>query len=283
MAALAPLGTPNAQLAIALKQLSAAKFGTPRAKVDADIIERLKRPEPAKPAFGAGGAAGFGAASPFGPPAGAGGPPVPKAPPKPASFLDDWLAKRQGGAPGSAPGIAPGGTPAPSAPTFGQQPTQSPFGQQPAAAPYNPESGPASPEFRSGGPSAPASPFAGPPSIQASQSSLEAPMLDSAVPEAPAMPTGPSMPQLSDMQAHAAPMAQHKNISSNELEEQEAGKIAAQLKQELSIGQSSNPGMPISPAAEPPVTVTPPDEDTIFIDREGNMTFKQDATPPPTA
>lgn len=86
MATLPPLGKPNPQLAIAIKQLSAAKFGRPRAQVEAEIFERLKSEEPPKPAFGA---------QPFGaqPQAGRapGGPQ--KAPG--GSFLDDWMAKRQ--------------------------------------------------------------------------------------------------------------------------------------------------------------------------------------------
>jgi hypothetical protein len=86
MATLPPLGRPNLQLAIALKQLSAAKFGTPRAKVESDIFGRLRSPDVPKPAFGA-GAPQSSAQAPFGPP----GPPKPSS----SSFLDDWLAKRQ--------------------------------------------------------------------------------------------------------------------------------------------------------------------------------------------
>lgn len=53
MAGLPPLGNPNAQLANALKQLSAAKFGRPRNSVEAEIFERLKT-TPKPPAnFGA--------------------------------------------------------------------------------------------------------------------------------------------------------------------------------------------------------------------------------------
>ncbi len=82
MATLPPLGTPNLQLANALKQLSAAKFGKPRAKVEAEIFERLKTIEPTKPALGN---------DPFKRPG-----PDQISPTKPAggSFLDDWLSKR---------------------------------------------------------------------------------------------------------------------------------------------------------------------------------------------
>lgn len=85
MATLPPLGKPNPQLALAIKQLSAAKFGRPRAQVEAEIFDRLRTEEPPKPAFGAGqfGArpqAGMGAAGPQKAPGG--------------SFLDEWMAKR---------------------------------------------------------------------------------------------------------------------------------------------------------------------------------------------
>ncbi len=86
MATLPPLGKPNPQLAIAIKQLSAAKFGRPRAQVEADIFARLKTEEPPKPGLGA--QPGFGQAQagrgPAGPQKGSGG-----------SFLDEWMAKRQ--------------------------------------------------------------------------------------------------------------------------------------------------------------------------------------------
>ncbi len=123
MATLPPLGDPNKQLAEALKQLSYAKYGRPRAEVEAEIIERLKtEPRPAfssmPPKAGLPGGAGpspwdrFGA----GPPAGQAGMPPPAGQPsgtieRPSSsaipsavsqsgasggsFLDEWLAKRK--------------------------------------------------------------------------------------------------------------------------------------------------------------------------------------------
>jgi hypothetical protein len=117
MATLPPLGSANPKLSDALKQLSAAKYGKPKAKVEEEIFARLKTQAPPAPTFGqAQGRTQFGAgpsASPFGPTAGAGGgfgarpaspfgnPPQAAAPaPKPAgapggSFLDDWMSKRQ--------------------------------------------------------------------------------------------------------------------------------------------------------------------------------------------
>ncbi|HEX8183084.1 MAG TPA: ATP-binding protein [Candidatus Saccharimonadales bacterium] len=56
MSTLPPLGNPNPKLAEALKQLSAAKYGRPRAEVEKDIFGRMASPvDPGKPAgFGAG-------------------------------------------------------------------------------------------------------------------------------------------------------------------------------------------------------------------------------------
>jgi hypothetical protein len=112
MAILPPLGSPNPQLADALKQLSAAKYGRPKAEVEAEIFKRLETkalPRPANPydSLGA-GRPGYSSSLPpaaggFGQPRGGFGstsslPPSP-AQPKPAgsgsSFLDDWLAKRK--------------------------------------------------------------------------------------------------------------------------------------------------------------------------------------------
>lgn len=88
------LGTPNPQLAQALKQLSFAKFGRPKANVEKEIFARLSTKEPAKPAFSAQ------------PPARPGAPRRPVAPGATtgSSFLDDWLSKRQTGVSGPQAG-----------------------------------------------------------------------------------------------------------------------------------------------------------------------------------
>jgi hypothetical protein len=104
MATLPPLGSANPKLADALKQLSAAKYGQPRAKIEKDIFERLKTQAPPAPSFssstarpsfgGAGGNSAFGA----NPKTGAAAPAQPAPAPKPAgtgSFLDEWMSKRQ--------------------------------------------------------------------------------------------------------------------------------------------------------------------------------------------
>lgn len=93
MAGLAPIGTPNEKLGQALKQLSSAKYGRPKAEVDQEITERLRVAE--KPAQRP--ASPFGATAPGAQgqmPAG-----YPQRQPGPArqgsgSFLDNWMAKR---------------------------------------------------------------------------------------------------------------------------------------------------------------------------------------------
>lgn len=92
MATLPPLGSPNEDLSKALKQLSAAKYGRPKAIVEKEIFGRLAtKAEP--PRFGQpqgafpSGVGGF-APSPQSPPSS----------PKPGtgSFLDEWMNKRGG-------------------------------------------------------------------------------------------------------------------------------------------------------------------------------------------
>lgn len=148
MAGLPSLGKANPKLFDALKQLSAAKHGRPRAVVDAEISERMKTIEPPKAAFGAPVAPGAGFASQASP-----GAPAAAQRPKPggSSFLDDWLAKRKTGPPATGaaspaqPGAASSMAPRPVAPSpvptpastsgfVNQQAPQIPA-QQPSLAP----------------------------------------------------------------------------------------------------------------------------------------------------
>jgi len=127
MATIPPLGKPNAQLAVALKQLSAAKFGRPKATVESEIFARLATKEDSQ-------AGGFGP-NKFGqPPAQYGARPglppsrpannIP-APSSGSSFLDEWLAKRQ--APSTSPPQFTPQPPTPSvAPTTYQPPMMPP-------------------------------------------------------------------------------------------------------------------------------------------------------------
>lgn len=106
MATLPGLGTPNPRLAEALKQLSAAKFGRPKAVVDREINERMRTRAPARPVTGQ----GFGGAAASRPMAGAGA--ARPAASSSGSFLDDWLNKRKAGV-----GGPPSASPVPAAPT----------------------------------------------------------------------------------------------------------------------------------------------------------------------
>lgn len=135
MAGLPPLGTPNQQLADALKQLSGAKHGRPRAIVEKEIFARLATVDEPKsaPAGGLGArqpvnSGQVNAPRPAAKPAGAGG-----------SFLDDWLAKRQAPAPAAPRQAAPAPQPAtygPSQPVSGPvSPVYPPAGQNPYGAP----------------------------------------------------------------------------------------------------------------------------------------------------
>lgn len=102
MATLPALGTPNPRLAEALKQLSAAKYGRPKALVDKEINERMAiRADTPKAggAFGSSPAASrLSAAAPAAP-----APPVTGT----GSFLDEWMTKRQAGTVSPAPFTPP--------------------------------------------------------------------------------------------------------------------------------------------------------------------------------
>jgi len=107
MATLPPLGNPNPKLADALKQLSAAKYGRPRAVVEKDIFARMATKEPLASSFPPPSSPGG-----FQPPNSNWSPPAsgqrpamgsqsvsdkPKASPagtSGASFLDEWLSKK---------------------------------------------------------------------------------------------------------------------------------------------------------------------------------------------
>jgi hypothetical protein len=122
MATLPPLGTPNMRLAEALKQLSAAKYGRPKVVVEEEIFARMatKTDSNPKPDFGQLGTAqgAWGSNTPrslnppsFTSPAGqfssyGSGPAGMSSPTgdmkKQPSFLDEWLAKRQGISSGAA-------------------------------------------------------------------------------------------------------------------------------------------------------------------------------------
>lgn len=256
LATLPPLGSPNYELAAALKQLSAAKYGRQKSAVEKAIFARLAtKPEPPKP-FASPYAQPTGS-SPFGPsrqqppaypsqpsypprpyqqpslnyyaknqPA----PPRPK-PPAPASFLDEWLSKRKYGSPSLPP---------------------SPW-TKPKNPPSLPPSG--SPGVSSMTPQAVQSPRTAPPPTQ----------------------TGYSQPYQPVVQAPRG-----HNISSNSLEKDEVDGIARELKNELhrsaKVGavpaQNNTAQHQHSSSSEGEIHLrkqTLQSEDTISIDQEGNM------------
>ncbi|MEX2006816.1 MAG: ATP-binding protein [Candidatus Saccharimonadales bacterium] len=122
MATLPPLGSPNVQLAEALKQLSAAKHGRPKSEVESGIFSRLKTIAPPRPTFSSAygpvglptGQAGQPGALPstavaagFLPPTAKSPPSGPSRGPSGSSFLDEWLAKRKATSTASRASITP--------------------------------------------------------------------------------------------------------------------------------------------------------------------------------
>lgn len=96
MNSLPPMGKPNPRLTQAVKRLSAAKFGRPKAVVEKEIFERMKTIEPSRPSFGQ-ARVGDGLAPASQPPGALPGPSraLPASGPGSSSFLDEWLAKRR--------------------------------------------------------------------------------------------------------------------------------------------------------------------------------------------
>jgi hypothetical protein len=134
MSLIPPLGQSNPQLADALKRLSAAKYGRPRAIVEQEIFKRLRAGEEARgtaqPSLSGGtqqSAVAEGSPAPAKPASSTG-----------SSFLDEWLAKRkkqnapaQQAAPAPQPVQPPVPVPAPVAPP---QPAPAPLPPQPVAS-----------------------------------------------------------------------------------------------------------------------------------------------------
>lgn len=131
-----PMGQSNPQLRDALKKLSAAKYGRPRAQVEKEIFARLGAGDAAKKAkLDALRQAQQQRMQPGAKPG------APQASGS-SSFLDEWLAKRQqiGGAPAQSPRRPQGGAPTPAnapqalqrpvSPSTAQPPTQQPQRQQ---------------------------------------------------------------------------------------------------------------------------------------------------------
>jgi hypothetical protein len=246
MATLPALGTPNPRLSDALKQLSAAKYGRPQSTVEKEIFERMTvKPDPnVSPA-----ASAFN--SPFGGATGTAASPNPwqaptrisaaPAPTGSGSFLDEWLSKR---------------TAAPQAPIAASTSVM----PAPTSASNAAGSGPLG--------NLPPNPFQSPPAKPTSPvQQTAAPTSINTKNDGPTSATTPNV--------ESTP-----NISSEELENKEVDRIAAELKQQLGADK------PEEAAKKPEPVTKKPDEkpaepsvdkpsvasgDTIFIDREGNL------------
>jgi hypothetical protein len=148
MATLPPLGSPNKQLMDALKQLSAAKYGRPKATVGADISKRLTTVAPSRPSLPSSGQSIFdkygvppprtsaalpASSSPFAVSAAQPqlGPTLPKA--AGSSFLDEWLEKRKTALPKTATASPAAPMASAQAPTVAS-PTASPAFSPPSIA-----------------------------------------------------------------------------------------------------------------------------------------------------
>jgi hypothetical protein len=216
MATIPALGKPNQQLLQALKQLSAAKFGRPKAQVENEIFARLATKEDPRPSFGSSVAQG--APSP-----GMGKSPAsrPTGASSGSSFLDEWLAKRR-----QAPPVSPATTDNPSIKPLQQKPLTNP-------------------------------------------------------------PTGSTASAVADSKKEE-PVEEHakatetRNISSSDIENEEVASIAQELKQ--SLGKTEEQAKATSPVPDSPgksaASESPQepslDEDTIYIDREGNLHNKNE-------
>ncbi len=266
MATLPPLGSPNPKLADALKQLSAAKYGRPKAIVEAEIFERLATQNPPAalgapttqpPVFGGVGGAAR-PASPYAAPQQAGSLPAGRNQPGPAgtgsgSFLDEWLAKKR--APTTLTSVTPPATPA-----------------------FNP----------------PQNPFAPPP--QNAQQPLPSPIVP--------MPPQNFTPPPNNFSPPTAPTTRQvrpedtppRNISSDKLDDKEVSTIAHEIEKSLQTHSTTHAHVP--PAASNSVAQpTAPaqaasgeiplrraqdrieNRDTISIDQEGNLHYRSPEQP----
>ncbi len=302
MAAMPELGKPNKKLMEALKQLSAAKYGRPRAEVEKEIFARIRTSDPpaaAQPPLGGAARPGVPARPGGAFPQAAGRPPVPPRPAAPggASFLDDWLSKRQAPAPAPArqsgarsPWGAPQGQPG--APGSQAQAPARPYPAAPAAPslqPAPPQPLSASPVASAGSSGAPQAPLAAHPPTPASS----APM---AIPQAPHAPVAPSLPagappvapqshQSAPQAAKIAPPPIEPQVAPLEVRtpppNPETSNLVKEVQQTLS-GKTPIKNS-IKGQAEHKNNDDSGPDDTIFIDTEGTLHINQDDKPTPTS
>lgn len=275
MATLPPIGDPNSELAKAIKQLSAAKYGLPRKQVEAEIFDRLATKELPRSTYpgSAGGslASGMPPAGYTSPAQGLGSPanpmsggltPADSKPPIPStgsSFLDEWLKKRQPGQP-STPSAPPTAQAAPrpfdnQAPTFNQppvtQPTPNPsFNQVPDPMPPLTQTPPIQPSF--------SPPTAPPPS------NIPSPSINQFDPFAASASEPPRPSQnLNPTQAYTTPdpfkNASIPNPSPQDYAQADQEANFSNDSGELKIERNKPAGAPVST------------EQTIYIDPAGNI------------
>lgn len=350
MASLPPLGSPNPQLLGALKQLSAAKYGRPRSQVESEIFARLRSPEPpsavARPfgqqPFGSQPGALPAAASPYGNALGTPAPPSgPVVPARPASFLDDWMAKRADTPVRPVAAAQPFGPPPQPAITQAVQPqvhVTAPFPTQPS--PFNP----VNPAFAPGSTLPPAASMQQPnvPEVHVTAPMVPTapPIVDQQVP--PPTVVRPSSQPTAELEQTSggiirgrtmmpkkeepkdetgeeksaetgSPPEQRKydpalslrnpdsgadvkyatgedveNISSGKLEQEEVAGIAEEIKQ--SLGVKDEPAKTATKADAKTGTALPHGNvdhletgDTIYIDQDGNITYKEPGAAPATS
>ena len=302
MATLPPLGSPNPELADALKQLTAAKYGRPKAQVEKEIFARLATKEdPTAPgAFGAPAGAPGGApargVNPFGPaPAGApgygagGAAPYqqPPAPARPASFLDEWMNKRQTGSFQPRPNPwAKGQPPQRMSPAAQMTPPPAAYAPAQAGAMYQPQPASVYQPGQTVSPFASAGQVPAVPPAQAVPPQTPATPPPGFVPAAPALAVPvqagqPTLPSLDAIQARPEAEVDYnaqQNARPGDLADGEAGVIAEEVREKLKVDEA--PKEP--PKNEGELKIRHNDnaesEDTIFIDQEGNLLTR--AEPP---
>jgi hypothetical protein len=238
MATLPPLGNPNQKLADALKQLSAAKYGRPKAQVEKEIFERLATKPEAAPAA-APPARSFGPQAPpafgqqpggpvqpkFGPPSG----PAAGGPPGTGSFLDEWLSKRESKGPLLRPN------------PWSKTPPTTPPVKKDAASPTIPAGAPLSP--------APTPQITASPALPLAARAVPAASPIAAPPHATPVPHPADIAEISKkLETLEKPVAPHAPLEMPK-EDNSSGEISLRQENKPKTG----------------------DDDTIFIDPEGNL------------
>ncbi len=259
MAILPVLGKDNPELGKDLRQLSATKFGRPKAEAEEAIFSRLRTKDlpiigSHPPAPIAGAPAGPNQAPVAGQPAGA--PPRPPGAPAP-SFLDDWLSKRQTVTPaGSTPAPRPPVATTAPQPNTASSPVVSAFTMPPVDVPAAAPPAPIVPV---------ATPAEEPPQIAGhEQKSL---ISD----DHPVTLTRDEEHKQPFTETHQV-LGQNVNISSEQQEDKEVASVAEELRQAM---KNKNDDDPAKHYGEIHLGKTGPSshptEDTISIDQDGNI------------